>query len=62
MMRDSNHEAVWCKGDDCDELIRIRVTVADAFGGDMYCDDCIEEGKVPENHPQHPDYDGHFEI
>lgn len=42
--------------------MRINVTVADAFGGDMYCDDCIEEGKVPENHPQHPDYDGHFEI
>ena len=61
-MRDSNYDPVWCSGDDCDELMRVRITVADAFGGKMYCEECIEDENLPESHPQHPDFDGEFEI
>lgn len=61
-MRNSNYEAVGCNGDGCDEVMRVRFTVMDAFGGRMYCEECIENENLPESHPQHPDYDGDFEI
>lgn len=60
MMRDSNYEGVWCKGDGCEELCRVRVTTVDHLGGQYYCEDCREEGKVPEGHPQHPEFSGEF--
>lgn len=62
MMRDSNYEAVWCSNDDCNELMRVRDTVARAFGGRMYCDGCIEARDVPDDHPQNPDNDVQVEI
>lgn len=48
-------ERVHCNA--CETVMLTTFTMMDLTGGKLYCEECIDSGKVPEGHPQHPDSD-----